>query len=100
MLDDARRDFYRARAYYDQEAPHQTDRFVDEFFATAGRLSEFPHSSPELHDGARRANLHIFPYELWYRVHNEAGIVEILALLHHRQDPDGFADGLGLPQHG
>lgn len=50
---DAQRDFYRAQAYYDAEAPHETERFVGEFFATARRLTDFPYSSPELRRGAR-----------------------------------------------
>ena len=39
----AQQDFYRAQAYYDAEAPHETARFVDEFFTTARRLTAFPH---------------------------------------------------------
>ena len=34
---DAQRDFYRAQAYYDAEAPHETARSVVEFFTTARR---------------------------------------------------------------
>ena len=90
----ARRDFHRARAYYDIEAPEETDRFVAEFFATARRLADFPYSSPELRGGARRASLHVFPYQLWYRVRDEALEIEVIALLHHRQDSDGFRDRL------
>lgn len=90
----AQRDFYRAQAYYDAEAPDQTERFIAEFFATAGRLAEFPNSGPELRGGARRANLHVFPYQLWYRVHEGVQEVEILAVLHHRQDSAEFGDRL------
>lgn len=83
-------DFYRVQAYYDAEAPDQTERFVAEFFATSGRLAEFPYASPELCGGARRANLHVFPYQLWYRVSDEAQEVEVIAVLHHRQDSAEF----------
>ncbi len=86
----AQRDFYRIQAYYDAEAPDQTGRFIAEFFAAAGRLAEFPHSGPELRGGTRRANLHVFPYLLWYRVDDEAEEVEIIAVLHHRQDSAQF----------
>lgn len=89
---DAQRDFYRAQAYYDAEAPHETERFADEFFATARRLTDFPYSSPELRRGARRANLRVFPYQLWYRVHDDTSVVEIIAVLHHRQDSEQLND--------
>lgn len=95
----AQQDFYRAQAYYDTEAPHETARFVDEFFTTARRLTAFPHLSPELRHGARRANLRVFPYQLWYRVRDDASIVEIIAVLHHRQDSEQLNDRLE-PQPG
>lgn len=87
---DAQRDFYRALEYFDAEAPHETARFVDEFFTTARRLTDFPYSSPELRRGARRANLRVFPYQLWYRVHEDARVVEVIAVLHDRQDREGL----------
>lgn len=84
---DAQHDFYLAQDYYNAEAPHETARFVRDFFTTAKRLTAFPYSSPELRRGARRANLRTFPYQLWYRVRDDTSIVEIIAVLHHRQDP-------------
>lgn len=90
----ARRDFYRAQAYYDAEAPEQTERFIAEFFATAERLGEFPHSGAQLRGEARRVNLRIFPYQLWYRSHDEAKQIEIIAVLHHRQDSAEFESRL------
>lgn len=91
---DAQSDFYRVEAYYETEAPHETKRFVDEFFTTARRLTAFPYSSPELRRGARRTNLRVFPYQLWYRVYDDTSIVEIIAVLHHRQDSGELNDRL------
>lgn len=91
---DAQQDFYRAQTHYDTEAPHETARFVKEFFAAAQRLTAFPYSSPELRRGARRANLRVFPYQLWYRVRDDTSIVEIIAVLHHRQNPARLDDRL------
>lgn len=90
----ARRDFYRAQAYYDAAAPDQTERFIADFLTVAERLGEFPHASSPLHGSARRANLHLFPYQVWYRVREESKEVEILAVLHHRQDAAQFSDRL------
>lgn len=50
--------------------------------------------SVRLHTNARRANLHLFPYQIWYRVRKESKEVEILAVLHHRQDAAQFSDRL------
>lgn len=86
----AQRDRDRILAWYDAEAPDQSERFIDEFYATARRLVDYPRSSPELRGGARRANLHVFPYQLWYRVDDEAEEAEIIAVLHHRQDSAEF----------
>lgn len=92
----ARRDRDHVVDWYDSEAPDQTERFLDEFYGVARRLAEFPQSGRAVHRGARRASLHIFPYQLWYRVRDEARVVEILAVLHYRQDPEGLIDRLGL----
>lgn len=84
---DAQRDFYRAQTYYDVEAPEQTERFIGDFFATSRRLSDFPYSAPVVHGSARRVSLRVFPYQLWYRVLDAISTVQIIAVLHHRQDP-------------
>ncbi|MEV4900903.1 type II toxin-antitoxin system RelE/ParE family toxin [Citricoccus sp. NPDC055426] len=83
----ARRDRDHILAWYDTEAPHQTGRFIDEFYALARRLSEFPQSTPVVYRGTRRASLKVFPYQIWYRIHENTRLVEIIAVLHHRQNP-------------
>lgn len=90
----AQRDFYRAQKYYDAEAPEQSERFVDEFFATTRRLQDFPYSAPAVRGAARRVSLHVFPYQLWYRVRDEQEAIEIIAVLHHRQDSAQLEDQL------
>lgn len=91
----AQRDFHRAQAYYDAEAPEQTDRFIDEFFTTTRLIQDFPHSAPAVRGSARRASLRVFPYQVWYRVRSEADVIEVIAVLHHRQDPERIAERLG-----
>jgi hypothetical protein len=34
-------------------------------------------------------HLNVFPYELWYLVHEHLEIIEIVALVHDRQEPAG-----------
>lgn len=86
LTSSARRDRDHVLAWYDAEAPHQTGRFIDEFYALARRIGEFPQSTPIVYRGTRRASLKVFPYQVWYRVHEDTKVVEIIALLHHRQD--------------
>ncbi|MER3387198.1 MAG: type II toxin-antitoxin system RelE/ParE family toxin [Microcella pacifica] len=86
----AQRDRDRILAWYDAEAPDESERFIEEFYDTARRLEDFPRSSRELRGSARRANLPVFPYQLWYRVFDETQEVEVVAVLHHRQDSAVF----------
>ena len=95
----ARQDRDRVLAWYDTEAPDQTERFIDEFYAGARRLEDFPHSGPVIRRGACWVSLHVFPYQLWYRAHDDVEAVEIIAVLHHRQDPARLDDRLE-PQPG
>lgn len=88
LTSNARRDRDRVLIWYDAEAPEQTERFIDEFYVSARRLGDFPHSGPVVRRGTRRVSLHVFPYQLWYRVHEDAKVVEIIAVLHHRQGPE------------
>ncbi|HIZ34538.1 MAG TPA: type II toxin-antitoxin system RelE/ParE family toxin [Candidatus Ruania gallistercoris] len=90
----AQRDFARAIAWYAAEAPTEVPRFVDDFIATARRLEVFPHLAPLVYRGARRANLTTYPYQLWYRALDQANVIEVIALLHHRQDPAQFGERL------
>lgn len=100
LAPNARRDRDDALAWYDAEAPDQSERFIDEFYAAARRLEDFPHSGPVVHRGVRRVTLHVFPYQLWYRVNDEARVVELIAVLHHRQDPARVGDRLEPPAGG
>ncbi|GHF12556.1 type II toxin-antitoxin system RelE/ParE family toxin [Pseudolysinimonas yzui] len=90
----AQRDFHRAQAYYDAEAPEQTHRFIDEFFATTRLVQDYPHSAPAVRGSARRVSMRIFPYQLWYRIRAEAEVIEVIAVLHHRQDPARIGERL------
>lgn len=47
-----------------------------------------------LQQDARRATLRVFPYGVWYRVHEELQVIEVLALVHERQDPSRLSAAL------
>lgn len=86
----AQRDRDRILDWYDTRAPGQSGRFLDEFYGSTRRLEDFPYSGSIVSATARRVSLNVFPYQLWYRVFNEVRFVQIIAVLHHRQDSARF----------
>ncbi|PZQ87597.1 MAG: hypothetical protein DI534_14075 [Leifsonia xyli] len=94
ILDIAQRDFEAIESYLDEVAPEQTERFIDDFEATVGRVAEQPLLRPEIRTEVRRASLRIFRYHVWYRVFPELEYLEILAILHHARGPQASADRL------
>lgn len=90
----AERDVERAEAHYDEVAPEQTDRFAAELLAGLHMLEDSPGIGRPLRWGARRYSLRAFPYQLWYRVYDDAEYVEVLAGLNHSLDLDRFSSRL------
>lgn len=86
----AERDFRRAQAYYDEVAPHETDRFIANIFAAARVLAAHPELGRIVDRGARRWHLQTFPYQLWYRVSPEAREVRIIAVINDAQERQQF----------
>lgn len=82
----AERDARRARDWYSLHAPEQVDRFVDDLAATVGSIRQSPNAFRVLRGDARRAALRVFPYLVWYRCHDELNVIEVLAVVHERQD--------------
>jgi plasmid stabilization system protein ParE len=90
----AERDFLRAQTYYDEVAPHQTDRFVAEVFSAARVLVDHIEIGRVISGDVRRWQLGVFPYQLWYRVNHERVVVRIIAVVGDAQDHQRFADRL------
>lgn len=84
--DNAERDAERAQDWYVLHALEQVDRFVDDLAATVTSILHSPYAFRILRRDARRAALKIFPYLVWYRIHDEHQVIEVLAVVHERQD--------------
>ncbi|MGO1319829.1 MAG: hypothetical protein ACTMIK_06210 [Galactobacter sp.] len=56
LRDAAQADLVKAEAYYDAEAPDQTDHFLREFFRASNLLARFPYAAPQLRQEARRVS--------------------------------------------
>lgn len=90
----AERDFLRAQAYCDKIAPHQTDRFVAEVFAAARVMINHHEIGRVVSGDVRRWHVDVFPYQLWYRLSQEARAVRVIAVVGDAQDQEQFADRL------
>ena len=90
----ANADLVGALDWYAERAPEQMGRLVDELERVIDRVRDRPAAFPELQRGARRASLKVFPYQVWYRVDEDRKLIEVLALVHGRQDRAGFTDRL------
>jgi len=84
----------RAQDWYALEAPAQVDRFADELTAAIERIRTRPLLFAALRQEVRRAHLNVFPHEVWYLVHEALQLVEVVALVHDRQDPSLLATRL------
>jgi len=94
LLVNARRDPDRIIVYDDEQAPEQTEQFIDEFYVVARRLAVFPYAGAIRQRDACRVSLQVFPCHLWYCANDQTRAVEIVAVLHHRQDLTGLDDRL------
>lgn len=88
VRDAARQDISRAEAWYLEHAPDHVGRFLDQLAMTVRLIRDNPALFRPLRHDARRATLQVFPYSVWYRVLDDLRVVEVLALVHERQDPE------------
>lgn len=86
----AERHFWRAQAYFDEHAPHETERFIDATFAAARQLGTHPWIGRVLQSDVRYWHVDGFPVQLWYRVNVDLGVVRVLAVVSDRQDRNGL----------
>lgn len=82
------------RWYREHAAPEQATRLADDYDATIERICEFPHAARAITGSTRRMPLRVFPYRLWYRCDDAKQVIEIVALVHNRQDWGQFASRL------
>ena len=80
--------------WYANRAPAQVARFIEEFEAVLERIAEFPMASRPLSHGARATHMKVYPHQIWFRIDDAREEVEIVALIHDRQDRSGFVPRL------
>ena len=82
---EAKRDVREARDWYADQKPGLDLEFRDELDRTLGRIRDFPESYPIVYKDVRRANLHRFPYGVFY--HRRKGGLFVLAVASHARHP-------------
>lgn len=87
----AEADFAGAIDWYIAQAPEQALRLANDFDVTIAKITERPTTFRSVRGDVWRAHLAVFPYQIWFRVDDSRGEIEIVALLHDRQDRGGFA---------
>lgn len=92
VLATAERDIERAIDWYAVEAPAHVERFEAELHRAIAKIAPHPLVPRVLASGARRIHVEVYPYELWYLVHDDLEVIEIIALIHHRQDRSAFLE--------
>lgn len=82
----AEQDIWSAVGWYDTHG--QGEHLLDEVAAAMARIAENPTLYRTVHGPVRRAPLRVFPYFLWFVINEASTTVQILAMTHHRRDPD------------
>ena len=88
----ARAELRQAVQFYEAEAGGLGAEFAAEVRAAIDQVLEYPESGSPARAGTRRRLLSRFPYSLVYLPESE--ILTIVALMHHRREPDYWVDRL------
>jgi hypothetical protein len=84
----------RAQDWYAMEAP-RTGRPIRRRTGSCHRADPGPALAVRgATSGGATFSLNVFPHEVWYLVHEELQRVELVALVHDRQDPSLLATRL------
>jgi plasmid stabilization system protein ParE len=70
----ARADLRRAKGWYEREAPHMVDAFLEEFRAVVSSIEERPLMYPAIAGEVRRALMTRFSYAIYFRRGNDHGL--------------------------
>ncbi len=82
----AREHFLQAALWYSGENPAFVDQLEKDIERSLGIISARPFLYPVVYRDVHRTVLKRFPYNLYYRIKENS--IEILAILHHRQNKD------------
>lgn len=82
----AHNDLRNASRWYEDQKPDLGGAFLEEVDEVLTGVGQTPLQFPEVEPSVRRALLRRFPFAVYFLV--EADVVEIIAVLHMRRDPE------------
>lgn len=94
----AREELLEARSWYDAQQPGLGDAFARAIDGAIGRIGAYPQAYPIVRGEVRRAVLLDFPYAILYR--SRADRIEVIAVFHHRRDPQVWQARMSSREHG
>ncbi len=80
-------DIRQAISYYQENAPHHVERFVNQVQTAITDLIDWPNASTPRLNGLRRRSVKGFPYGVWAKVDETTETVYIVGVVHDRRDP-------------
>lgn len=92
LLANAQRDLADIEAYYDGQAPRETERCLDAIETTLDWITRYAHQPPVSRLGLRHVSTETFRYYVWYRVFEDERFVQVVAILHHRRGDEALAE--------
>jgi plasmid stabilization system protein ParE len=90
---EAREELRRAVRFYEREAKGLGAELAAEARAVLESIVSNPNTGSPFAAGTRRKLLPRFPYSVVYL--GESGRVDVIALMHHRREPDYWTDRIG-----
>lgn len=82
----ARADVRRARNWYEREAPHMADPFLEELSAVVSSIEDNPLMYPKILGEVRRALMTRFAYAIYFTL--DEGTIVVFAVTHQSRDED------------
>ncbi|MCC7128046.1 MAG: type II toxin-antitoxin system RelE/ParE family toxin [Microbacteriaceae bacterium] len=92
LLANAQRDLAEVEAYYEEHAPHETDRCLDAIEAALDWIAMYAHQPAESRFGLRHVSVDTFHYAIWYRLFEQERYAQVIAVLHHRRGEDALSE--------
>lgn len=83
----ARQSLKETKHYYNEERAGLGYEFVQEFMATLERIQAQPEAWTPLSKRTRRCLMKRFPYSVIFRVVKEQDQIQIIELMHQKQQP-------------
>lgn len=78
--------------YYNEHVPHETERCLDAIEFALDWIAKNAHQPPVVRFGLRYVSTRTFNYHVWYRLFEQEGYVQVVAILHHRRGDDALTE--------